>query len=672
MATSINSPSLEHAIHTDIPAINVIVNALAKGDPSVLSDLETGTKRIVEGPSGWEFQQLGKNGWVTLSSFNIDAQKVDGFEASAKVAKNTIPVRDAEGKIPGDISGTAASAESLTSTLSIGGGGTGASSVEQARSNLGVPPINHSLNSPDYGVGTSALYGHLKLSDSTNLTSGENGGIAATPKAVKAAYDRASEGLTASDAVQENLDNFTTAQAAKDAEQDEAIKANMGALPVGFEYVRLTGQAPYPGGVDYFGQEATRAMYADLWAYQNEHRPESIVTEAKWQELYASQNGNVPYYSTGDGNTTFRFPRVVSYLKVGGNVDEMGQYVQEGLPDHTHTRGTMNITGKFDPAIIPAHGDYCEGAFYGTYDRPDEGFHRIASAEAPGPWGFGFDASRSWTGSTSPASESNSTYSNSPHVTPETMTIVMGVIAISVPGVMGTASEAVIYEELALQSAEIESKVSKSGDRIEYLNLPIGILRSSANPAWLSLDLEGITPGMPGGLIALRSTASQNDPGSVAMLSRRADGSDGPFFTLLQDRILTNGKINFQPTGGIIPNQTSDLRELIVVADDEAGWGGLLALRSITDPRLPGGFVLQVNGPGGQHNLIGDSYGGLYWQDRVLAREHNLYVNLGGYIYGSGGVWFSGRDDQTIGVHTAKTNCDCDCNCDCSDGCGSY
>ena len=41
--------------------------------------------------------------------------------------------------------------------------------------------------------GSSSLFGHVKLSDATNSTSAASAGIAATPKAVKAAYDLASE-----------------------------------------------------------------------------------------------------------------------------------------------------------------------------------------------------------------------------------------------------------------------------------------------------------------------------------------------------------------------------------------------------------------------------------------------------------------------------------------------
>lgn len=61
---------------------------------------------------------------------------------------------------------------------------------------VGASPTSHASSATTYGVGTSANYGHLKLSDVTNSTSGTSGGIAATPAAVKAAYDLANTANT--------------------------------------------------------------------------------------------------------------------------------------------------------------------------------------------------------------------------------------------------------------------------------------------------------------------------------------------------------------------------------------------------------------------------------------------------------------------------------------------
>jgi len=59
-------------------------------------------------------------------------------------------------------------------------------------------PTSHASSSTTYGAGTSSNYGHVKLSDSTSSTSGVSGGVAATPAAVKAAYDLANGKAAAS------------------------------------------------------------------------------------------------------------------------------------------------------------------------------------------------------------------------------------------------------------------------------------------------------------------------------------------------------------------------------------------------------------------------------------------------------------------------------------------
>lgn len=58
-------------------------------------------------------------------------------------------------------------------------------------------PKEHSSTTTAYGKGTKTAYGHVKLSDDTSSVSNETGGTAATPKAVKEAYDAATEAADA-------------------------------------------------------------------------------------------------------------------------------------------------------------------------------------------------------------------------------------------------------------------------------------------------------------------------------------------------------------------------------------------------------------------------------------------------------------------------------------------
>ena len=75
-------------------------------------------------------------------------------------------------------------------------------------------------------------------------------------------------------------------------------------------------------------------------------------------------------------------------------------------PAHTHTRGTMNITGSFYGDMtsrdvgVTATGAFTFGGGYGNFNTGNN-YYLIT--------GFKFDASRSWTGATS------SVGSNQPH-----------------------------------------------------------------------------------------------------------------------------------------------------------------------------------------------------------------------------------------------------------------
>lgn len=55
----------------------------------------------------------------------------------------------------------------------------------------GKAPTSHRSTADTYGKGSSIYFGHVKLSDDTGSTSGVGGGIAATPAAVRLAYDLA-------------------------------------------------------------------------------------------------------------------------------------------------------------------------------------------------------------------------------------------------------------------------------------------------------------------------------------------------------------------------------------------------------------------------------------------------------------------------------------------------
>ncbi|WP_110954795.1 phage tail protein [Anaerosinus massiliensis] len=80
------------------------------------------------------------------------------------------------------------------------------------------------------------------------------------------------------------------------------------------------------------GALVSRTTYAELWAWVQENAP--LISEADWQTQAASQT-SVGEYSTGDGSTTFRLPKMIDYVR-GGTQDEVGEWQSDDLKSHKH------------------------------------------------------------------------------------------------------------------------------------------------------------------------------------------------------------------------------------------------------------------------------------------------------------------------------------------------
>lgn len=238
---------------------------------------------------------------------------------------------------------------------------------------------------------------------------------------------------------------------------------NIATRNVGDEWVSYTGVVPQ-GGVPYLGQEVSREMYADLYAYAEANG--LVVSESEWQSLSSSQNGNVSKYSSGNGSTTFRMPRIVGYVKGASSLSEAGAYTKEGLP---------NITGTFD---IVANSQtsgwklntHNTGAFYGIEVSSAQVFAEAVENTNGGTSYSGFDASRS-----------NPIYGNSSHVTPETSVVLFGVYA---------------FGEVTNQGSVDVADVANAIARIENSYLPL-----SGGDVTGNLTVQGKTIAVAGDYI---------------------------------------------------------------------------------------------------------------------------------------------------------------------------
>ena len=126
-------------------------------------------------------------------------------------------------------------------------------------------------------------------------------------------------------------------------------------LPVGHEFFTTNPNIP-AGCIPLLGGEYSRTAYADLWAWvqtQNGY----LIEETAWQAKAAANGGNVPFYSKGNGSTTFRVPALKCWVRGAGSISEVGGYLAAGLPNITGStawavNGTLN---SFSSQETPYH-----------------------------------------------------------------------------------------------------------------------------------------------------------------------------------------------------------------------------------------------------------------------------------------------------------------------------
>lgn len=104
-------------------------------------------------------------------------------------------------------------------------------------------------------------------------------------------------------------------------------------LPLGHEYFTINPNLP-EGVLPLIGQLVSRSLYPSLWEWV-QTQSGFLLEESAWQLKASSNHGNVPYYSSGDGNSTFRLPALKCYVKGSSGVREIGGYLAARLPNIT-------------------------------------------------------------------------------------------------------------------------------------------------------------------------------------------------------------------------------------------------------------------------------------------------------------------------------------------------
>lgn len=125
--------------------------------------------------------------------------------------------------------------------------------------------------------------------------------------------------------------------------------------------------------------------------------PSLLDTEENWQAAKArspfGQVGRFVFNYSGDEIVSVRLPRVVNVQGLF-DLQNLGMTVGQALPSHTHTRGTMDITGTLNIPLWTNRGT--SGAFY---EKSSRGVFDYGSNS--GGYTAGFNANRAWTGNTS-------------------------------------------------------------------------------------------------------------------------------------------------------------------------------------------------------------------------------------------------------------------------------
>lgn len=219
------------------------------------------------------------------------------------------------------------------------------------------------------------------------------------------------------------------------------------------------------GSLPLFGGEYSRATYSDLWAWV-QTQTGYLKTEAEWQTLSASNNGNVPYYSSGDGSTTFRVPSLKCWVRgANGTVSEVGSYLEAGLP---------NITGAFSWSAGNGNISFTSSGAFNASSQATLTAYASTGVAYSGNTGANFDASRS-----------SSIYGNSTTVQPES---IVGLWLVKAYGVIvdtGTIDEQAYIDDRFNASKqytddEVTGAVNTVNAEISAINTRLGTIYTAS------------------------------------------------------------------------------------------------------------------------------------------------------------------------------------------------
>lgn len=188
------------------------------------------------------------------------------------------------------------------------------------------------------------------------------------------------------------------------------------------------------GGLPHLGHLVSRALYQDFYIWLEGNK--TILSDEEWLAYANSHGGCCPYYSSGDGSTTFRTPSYPdTFLRIISDINGGGVYQREGLP---------NIIGSAGPLDDMSAGT--SGAMYYAYAQA----YDATSSGSGGGWVLGFDASRS-----------NAIYGSSSHVTPKNISMLIGVYAVGAIVPVGVTDAEKLMSGITRVEGLLDTKIDK-------------------------------------------------------------------------------------------------------------------------------------------------------------------------------------------------------------------